>query len=357
MKNPTLFTVLLILLMAATSVAQTTRRVNNNEGVTGTNVYATIQEAHDAAVNGDIILVEPSLTSYGNLKCSKNLKIYGNGYWLDKNGGISKADINPTRLGDVEFVPGSAGSVMSGLETGNISVFAESNITITGNQCAWFWLYVKYTPSVGPAQYSDIEDVVFSQNYAGDIYVEGELVTATTYKVYNFSMTNNYVKSIYADDYVGNGVIKYNTVSASRIELSNLIFENNIVISNSTEQFDVSDPLTGSFTAAGASINYNVTSANLFPGSLGTGNQNGLDLSAHFITATDDTSDDAKYKLRNDSSLKTAGSGNTEVGMYGGPTPYEVSGIPPVPAITNLKTTGTGSETVPITVTFSAQSY
>lgn len=30
--------------------AQTIRRVNNNPGVTGTNIYSTLQAAHDAAL-------------------------------------------------------------------------------------------------------------------------------------------------------------------------------------------------------------------------------------------------------------------------------------------------------------------
>ena len=71
-----------ILLLCIAAHAQTIRRVNNNAGVTGVNVYTTAQAAHDAAVANDILMIEPSVTTYENLILTKPLKIYGNGYFL-----------------------------------------------------------------------------------------------------------------------------------------------------------------------------------------------------------------------------------------------------------------------------------
>ena len=61
-----------ILCLCAVANAQTIRRCNNNPGVTGVNMYTTIQAAHDAAVAGDIIYVEPSNANYGALTCTNN---------------------------------------------------------------------------------------------------------------------------------------------------------------------------------------------------------------------------------------------------------------------------------------------
>ena len=61
---------LLLFLLTAT-FAQTIRRVNNNHGVTGTDICTTIQAACDAAANGDIIYLEPSGNSYGEITMSK----------------------------------------------------------------------------------------------------------------------------------------------------------------------------------------------------------------------------------------------------------------------------------------------
>jgi hypothetical protein len=338
--------------------AQTIRRVNNNDGMTGTNVYATVQAAHDAASNGDIILVEPSVTSYGDLKCAKNLKIYGNGYWLDKNGGNLKANLLSSKLGAVEFVPGSNGSEIYGCELSSwFWIQAASDITIARNRYSSLYIEGRYVPPVGVAQYANVTDILFTQNYGGLIDLIGYTVEGVDYTVSNTTVTNNYiVGAITTRSPVGNSVIKYNTIQPGSMTLLNAVFENNILIYSSTGSFDVVERLTGQFTASNSSLNYNINSANLFGAGIGTGNQNGIDLTLHFIAPTPDMSDDAQLRLKDDSALKSAGDGGTEVGMFGGIAPYVISGIPAIPAITNLKTTGTGSNSVPITVTFSAKS-
>lgn len=352
---------LAMLFVATLSLGQTIRRVNNNEGITGTNVYRTIQEAHDAAANGDIILVEPSRTSYGDLLCSKRLTIYGNGYWLDYNGGTSKSNPNPTLLGTVDFAPGSSGSEISGFQTGDINVRAVSGIKVNRNHTWAFNVYAKFVSGVGPTEYADVSDITFTQNYCtGGVLVLGEDF-GDIYTISDLTISNNYLWSfIEATFHVWNGIFRNNTINEVVIvRIANSIFENNILlaIANETDAFDVTPPETGSFYAISSSLNYNASTYHLFPGSVGTGNQNELDPAAHFVTPTSGASSDALFKLKEDSSLRTAGSGGTEIGMYGGATPYIVSGIPPIPAITNLKTTGTGSAAVPLTVTFSAKSY
>jgi hypothetical protein len=88
-----IFYITTCVLLLNTTYAQTIRRVNNNPGVTGVNVYSSAQAAHDAAAANDIIIIEPSATSYGSLTLTKPLKIYGNGYYLGQNQEL-KADIN-----------------------------------------------------------------------------------------------------------------------------------------------------------------------------------------------------------------------------------------------------------------------
>ena len=118
MKNlsASLLFVLLTLAVQLAS-AQTIRRVNDN-GITGTAIYATIQLAHDAAANGDIIQVEPSTTSYGNLTCTKQLTFVGPGYFLSENQPPAlQAGVITATIGQVIFTTGSNGSSMSGLTT------------------------------------------------------------------------------------------------------------------------------------------------------------------------------------------------------------------------------------------------
>ena len=70
------FLLVLLVLAGQLASAQTIRRVNNT-GVTGTNIYSTVQAAHDAATGGDIIYLEPSSISVGPLVCVKSLTIIG----------------------------------------------------------------------------------------------------------------------------------------------------------------------------------------------------------------------------------------------------------------------------------------
>ena len=81
-QNQTNMKLSIISLLCIAAHAQTIRRVNNNAGVTGVNVYTTAQAAHDAAAANDILMIEPSVTTYENLILTKPLKIYGNGYFL-----------------------------------------------------------------------------------------------------------------------------------------------------------------------------------------------------------------------------------------------------------------------------------
>lgn len=352
---------MIFLLVSSAAVSQTIRRVNNNDGATGTNVYATIQEAHDAAANGDIILVEPSNESYGDLKCSKGVKIYGNGYFLNDNGLSVAANKNPSLLGSVAFVPGSNGAEIFGCYVVNISVNAVSDIVIRRNYFMGLGVYTGYMPSIGSAHYSSVNNILFAQNmqYNPNNGASVSIYGTDTYTISGLTITNNFLCAVSVFGNIEGGVIKYNTIrpgSSFGIRLENCVFENNIIIPGTYGEFDVVDPLEGSHIAADCSLNYNVTSGNLFPASVGTGNQNNVDLSLHFVPPSADAAEDAALKLKDDSPLKTAGFEGTEVGMFGGPSPYVLSGIPPIPSITNLKTTGTGTNTVPITVTFSAKS-
>ena len=55
------FGALCLTLVTLNAGAQTIRRVNNNVGITGPNIYATLQLAHDAAVAGDMMKRNPNL--------------------------------------------------------------------------------------------------------------------------------------------------------------------------------------------------------------------------------------------------------------------------------------------------------
>ncbi|MFY0600804.1 MAG: hypothetical protein JXR03_14110 [Cyclobacteriaceae bacterium] len=88
---------LLVFILTLSAYSQTIRIADNNAGApTGTHVYATLQEAIDATVPGDIIHVIPSPNNYGDVTievANSGISIFGIGFNPDKDG-PAKSNIN-----------------------------------------------------------------------------------------------------------------------------------------------------------------------------------------------------------------------------------------------------------------------
>src|SRR5436853_266679 len=114
---------LLLVAVATSAFPQTIRRVNNNPGVTGTNVYATLQAAHDAASDGDILYVEVSDARYPEVTLSKPLTIIGPGTWSEVyNNESGQATEGDTRIAGITLETGSSGTNLISLDVdGNIT--------------------------------------------------------------------------------------------------------------------------------------------------------------------------------------------------------------------------------------------
>ena len=215
-----------VLLLATATQAQTIRRVNNNPGVTGVNVYTTAQAAHDAAAANDILIIEPSVTTYGDLTLTKPLKIYGNGYFLDTNTEL-KVDNRSSLIGEVRFHAGSGGSEIYGIDTGSASVNNVSNITIQRCKIG--------NISILGGTIINVSNIIISQNFiansiSGSIGISG-------YVISNILITNNFLRMIDYSTNPGtynNWIVQNNTflnslgVTAAS-KLINSVFENTIV--------------------------------------------------------------------------------------------------------------------------------
>jgi hypothetical protein len=328
-----------VLLLATASHAQTIRRVNNNPGVTGLNVYTTAQAAHDAAVANDILVIEPSGTSYGDLTLTKPLKIYGNGYYLTTNTEL-KADQRSSILGVVSLNTGSGGSLLSGITINSgFNIYGVSNIVI--QRCLSPAVNTIYDSNIANTIYSDVSNIIISQNNIPNTIQ----ASPTSKTISNVLISNNLLSNITAGNttYIQNWIVKNNTsLAMNNNTLANSIYENNILSYGTT-----------SFTSSNVTFSYNVSATNTFIG--GVGNQNNFDVTSALIGTGTGISADEAFQIKTGSPLKTAGSGGIEIGAFGGPTPYVVSGIPAIPSTTSLTNTATGSNTVPLQVTISVK--
>jgi len=344
-----LLTIFLSLVILTTGMSQTTRRVNNNVGISGTNVYATFALAHAAAIANDIIIIEPTTTSYGDITIAKPLKIYGSGYFLSTNTDL-KADQRNSILGIVEFNTGSDGSEIYGIYGSTINIYGVSNITISRNYLTQYAITILNANKANTI-FTNVTNITITRNYGTGASYFGASPTAGK-TISNVLITNNILNYVSAvnDPGVQNWVVRNNTFyGGSSQNLVNSIFENNLLVNGGTLNF------------ANVTSSYNISTGASFPSEV-NGNKNNYPLSPLNQSGQPESellvtgSPDKAFQIKAGSSLKALGSSSSEVGAYGGSSPYIVSGIPAIPSITTMVNTGTGDATTPVKVTISVKS-
>lgn len=137
MKNTTL---LLLLFMGSTAHAQTIRIADNNANrPTGPNIYATLQAAINAAAPGDLVYVQPSVTSYGNVTIDHPITLRGIGFNTGKDIplsstvgdiGLTNTVANSTNASGTIIEGLVANRVLLGFQTGSFT-YTLQNITIS----------------------------------------------------------------------------------------------------------------------------------------------------------------------------------------------------------------------------------
>lgn len=344
-----LFTVFLIL-CALVIQAQTIRRCNNT-GLTGSNIYTTLQAAHDAASNGDIIYLEPTSVSYGNLTCNKVLTIIGTGYFLDQNPSL-QLNSREAMMGHVVFGYGSAGSRITGCALDNtISIIAD-NITVERNRSSG--VYIGYNAQT--YVHVTVDGAVIRQNY-----IEGQVspYTIAYTTVSNVIISNNI---IIVGVRSGSG---FGSNSGSSFNLRNILITNNIIGSltgtNNYAVIDIDNAViknniityTGtdnSFTPRNNNYSNNISGNTAF--GTANGNQQNVAPTALFVGGA--TSTDGAFQLRAapNPAIGT-GENGTNVGAFGGASPYRIAGIPSVPTIYQYNQSVTGNT---LSVTISTRS-
>jgi hypothetical protein len=133
-------------------------------------------------------------------------------------------------------------------------------------------------------------------------------------------------------------------MDGNQITLFNSVFENNFLAVSKNVSF------------SNVTYSYNVSVGGTFSGGIGNVNNYDIVTNSELTGSGTGLSADEAYIIKAGSSLKTLGNGGTEVGAYGGSTPYIVSGIPPIPSIVNMINSGTGDNSNPLKVTISVKS-
>ena len=282
----------------ASSASAKIWQVNSNSGVTVD--FATVQAAHDGAASGDTLYVAGSPTTYGDLTAEKTLYIFGPGYFLDENPGNQASNVSCT-IGTVNFNAGSERTQMSGTTVDGVMTVNTDNIAVLRNRI-----------SVGQVLTgTNVANLTFGQNYVSNLSVGSG---SNNILIFNNFFTQSLLSPVSSSAEVVSNVFT-NSIQA----VSNSTVRNNIVISTSA---------TGPFTGTGNEVSNNIGGGAEF----GTenGNQSNVDMSTVFV-ATGST--DGKWQLAVGSPAIGAGFNGVDIGMFGGSTPYVLSGIPAIPTI------------------------
>jgi len=328
MKNK----ITILLIIAAFSILTanaTVWRVNNNPGIDAD--FTNFTTAQNMASANDTLYFEGSTVSYGNIAITKPLIIIGPGYFLTENP-QTQANLNNATFGTITFNTGSSFSKIMGLViTGTITINV-GNIEIIKNKLQD--ITFKSTTS-------------FSNIYIGDNYVssEGAISNSSGSEIINnIVISNNFFYGYYGGIGLPNNFY---------CVISNNIFNNsNINVFNST--------LINNIQPSGAqTLNNNVYFNNIgngtqFPNN--NNNQQNVNMNNVFVGATG-YSTDGQWQLKAGSPAIGAGNDGTDCGIFGGLTPYVLSGMPSIPAIYEINMPASGNNVSGINVTVKAKSH
>ncbi|MEE9465196.1 MAG: hypothetical protein V3W14_06460 [Candidatus Neomarinimicrobiota bacterium] len=320
--NSIITTVILGMLMASVASAAIIR-VNNNAGADAD--YTTLQDAQNAAGAGDTIYVEGSAAAYGNSTITERLYIVGPGYFLDENP-ETQANTQMASLSTTYFAAGSEGTVVTGCNFIRHCYVYTDSITLRGNR-----LWDSYNLYIGDGS-NAISDVLISQCY---IYSYSAIEVAAN--ATNITIRNSHTGSVSGT--ATSEITFYNNVCWGTINVHNSVLNNNIMYS-------------GTFYPSNNIYSYNLADGTQF-GEV-DGNQANVTMAAVFV-ATGST--DGYWQLTGGSQASGAGFEGVDCGMYGGGTPYVLSGLMDAPSIWFLSATGPGTATGGLNVRIKAKSH
>ncbi len=336
MRKDFLFLVVLLFAVVIYSTAQKSVALHSNGTTTIFGGNTPLTEAYDAAVTGDTLYV-----SGGNFVApttiDKGLVIIGAGYDIDSTAVTGRTYIYSSTINSGRIIIGSNASnlYMEGMEfQGGL---AKTDPDVTGFTLIRLKIADLSFTNTGaiPTNASIIQCYV-----AGSFYIQG--------------VTNSIISSCVLRDRILNSdtnVFKNNvmTVSNGFGTLANCdanVFMNNVFTSNN---------LVSDGNCSFNNFQYNVftqSSPNLETGATDLNNYKGIDMATVFVDLAG-----LDFHLLPDASTTYLGDDGTEVGLYGGPSPFKEGAVPVNPHISkkSIQTTSDSNGFLNISFTVEAQ--
>lgn len=309
----------------------TSWRVNNNPAIDAD--FSDLTTAIAAAAEGDTLYIEGTQFNYGDILLNKHLVLIGPGYFLDQNDS-TQVNYNPAKLGLLEIDTVASGSHIYGLSFTGAVRMGGSDVVFSRNHLLYY--------SIQLAWGNHIIGCVISQNF-----LEG--IGQSNYDAYNVLITNNYVDGgIDLNDDCTCTIL--NNVLGYKIDVFNSVIKNNITYGGNNGGVIVNENNV---------IEYNIMNyqSGAFPP--GPGNIEGIDPDNVFVDLGGNLgySEDAKWQLKEGSIAIGYGEGGVDCGMFGGSSPYILSGLPAVPHIYEaiVPASGSAASGLPVTIKVKSQ--
>lgn len=316
-------------------------RVNNNPNyVQGTggpcgeldvceHCFTDLQEAIDCSsvLSGDTIYVEASGNSYGQISLDKKLTLLGAGYLLDINPGNQCNNLNSI-LAYLSFQQGSSGSKISGLfisqsgssNNGRVYFGGSSLDNITVERC-FIEDDVSFTTT--GVVYNNIS---FVQNVILDDILE--TLSSNSEDIFGLRIENNYIggQIDMSSNVSATGLIVNNTIGGDVNINAGLNFLDNLCSSTNIEFAENNNSLIN--------VHHNAFSGPI--PLLFSDATNPAELGQTYMFPDFGNPDDIESSFTPSPGCDECQDGGTDGGMmgaYGGLTPYQRAGLPPIPSI------------------------
>jgi hypothetical protein len=304
----------IIALVAMSSLVAVIRTVDNN--IPSIGQFTSVMAAHNASADGDSIYVYPSLLSYGNINTSKRLTVIG--------GGVNPANpaLTTTKLTGYIESAGGTNSRFIGLDSAGINsnyTASYSNCVFNNNVAAlasgstFTDCLFKGNTSVGNGSTSVLNVMFTGCTFLGGSF-QINLYSLASSVFYNcvFDSNDNHLyfpqpnataafyNSVFLNSGTGSHTLAYSSnVATASIVFTNCVLENmNGMYANFNYQYSIFEGNSASIT--------------------GPGNQQGVNLA----TVMQDING-GDYHLVAGSPAIGAGQYGEDIGIYGGPTPFD----------------------------------
>ncbi|MBC8147176.1 MAG: hypothetical protein H8E98_04250 [Bacteroidetes bacterium] len=316
--------ILFALLLSIAGLSQATILNVDNNANRPSGYYEFLTAAINAASAGDTIYVYPSNTSYGTITLTKKLHLFGFGY-DGSQGAVSKIEYFYL---DTTATPSSnpSGSTIQGFTIINYINCQKpniNNIVVAGNSIDNYYNTVNLS--------TNCSGWLFTNNY-----------------IYGYLNLNNNTSIIISNNVFRNHSYGIYTSNSSTVVISNNLFMNwryfnnvfNATVSNNI--FIINSAANSTYMANNIFLNnlsyWDATNLyNLPPtGNTGSGNISNTDpqFETGLASGVYDYSKD--YHLKTTSPGHNAGTDNTDIGPYGGTSPFVWGGAFSIPKVTQM---------------------